>query len=208
MIIQTPKENERPQPQPRINEILDTWFGPPDSTEFGHARRLWFKKDPTFDATLSYRFGDLLEEALAGNLAHWSDSAPGILALIVLLDQFPRNCFRDTPRAFAGDAQALALARALVTNGGDQTLPTLHHRVFAYLPFEHDETIESQRESVRLFTALHEENGGASIHHNLTYAIRHAEVIERFGRFPHRNSILGRETSPEEAEWLRKYGGF
>jgi uncharacterized protein (DUF924 family) len=192
----------------RAQAVLDAWFGAPDSAEYGHARRAWFKKNATFDAMLHERFGALLEEALEGQLASWSATPLGALALIVLLDQFTRNCFRNTPRAFAGDAEALKLARMLVDTRGELTLPTIHHRVFVTMPFEHDETLASQREAVRLHQSLFNETGDKDIADGLKYALRHAEVIERFGRFPHRNVILGRESTAEERAWLKQKGGF
>jgi uncharacterized protein (DUF924 family) len=192
----------------RAQAVLDAWFGAPDSAEFGHARKAWFKKDMAFDAMLHDRFGALLREALEGGLASWSETPLGALALIVLLDQFTRNCFRHTPRAFAGDAEALQLARTLVDTRAELTLPTIHHRVFVYMPFEHDETLASQHESVRLHQTLFDETGDKDIEDRLKYAHLHAEVIERFGRFPHRNAILGRETTAEEHAWLAKKGGF
>ena len=192
----------------RAQAVLDAWFGAPDSTEFGHARKVWFKKDATFDAMLHDHFGALLEEALEGGLASWSETPLGTVALIVLLDQFTRNCFRNTPRAFAGDKQALKLARTLADTREERTLPTIHHRAFVYLPFEHDETLASQHESVRLHQALFDETGDEDIEDRLKYAHSHAEVIERLGRFAHRNVILGRETTAEERAWLKKKGGF
>jgi uncharacterized protein (DUF924 family) len=190
---------------PRAQEVLNAWFGAPDSPEFGREKKEWFTKKRAFDARLSERFGALLKDAHAGRLAHWASTPAGALALIVVLDQFSRNCYRGTPRAFAGDAMALALAKALVAGGDDMQLPSAQHRNFAYMPFEHDESAESQREAVRLFTALSDESGDGSF---LEYALKHAEVIERFGRFPHRNRILGRATRPEEEAWLAKHGGF
>lgn len=192
----------------RAQAVLDAWFGARNSVEFGRARKVWFKKNAAFDAALHARFGVLLEEALKDQLASWSETPLGALALIVLLDQFTRNCFRGTPRAFAGDKQALKLAHTLVDTRAELTLPTIHHRVFVYMPFEHDETLESQREAVRLHRALFDETRDKDIESQLKYAIRHAEVIERFGRFPHRNVILGRETTAEELTWLKKNGGF
>jgi uncharacterized protein (DUF924 family) len=192
----------------RAQAVLDTWFGAPDSAEFGHARKVWFKKDVTFDDLLNERFGALLEEALEGRLTSWAATPPGTLALIVLLDQFTRNCFRGTPRAFAGDDEALKLARTLVDTRDELTLPTIHHRVFVTMPFEHDEALESQREAVRLLQALFDETGDKDVEDFLDYALRHAEVIERFGRFPHRNVVLGRETTAEERTWLKQKGGF
>jgi uncharacterized protein (DUF924 family) len=192
----------------RAQAVLDVWFGAPDSAEYGHARKVWFKKDATFDAMLHERFGALIEEALKGRLASWPATPLGALALIVLLDQFTRNCFRNTPRAFAGDAEALKLARMLVDTRDELTLPTIHHRVFVTMPFEHDETLASQHEAIRLHQALFDETGDKDVEDGLKYALRHAEVIERFGRFPHRNVILGRETTAEERAWLKKKGGF
>ncbi|MDB5834391.1 MAG: hypothetical protein JWR14_4221 [Caballeronia sp.] len=192
----------------RAQAVLDTWFGAPDSAQFGHARKVWFKKDVTFDALLNERFGALLEEALEGRLTSWAATPPGTLALIVLLDQFTRNCFRGTPRAFAGDDEALKLARTLVDTRDELTLPTIHHRVFVTMPFEHDEALASQREAVRLLQALFDETGDKDVEDSLDYALRHAEVIARFGRFPHRNVVLGRETTAEERTWLKQEGGF
>jgi uncharacterized protein (DUF924 family) len=192
----------------RAQAVLDTWFGAPDSAEYGHARKAWFKKDATFDAMLHERFGALIEEALEGRLASWAATPLGALALIVLLDQFTRNCFRNSPRAFAGDKEALKLARTLVDTRDERTLPTIHHRVFVTMPFEHDETLASQREAVRLFQVLFDETGDKDVEDFSKYARRHAEVIERFGRFPHRNAILGRETTAEEHAWLKTKGGF
>jgi uncharacterized protein (DUF924 family) len=186
-------------------EVLDFWFGAPDSAAFGQAHRFWFKRDAAFDATLAARFGPTLDRAEAGELSGWGASPLGALALIVLLDQFTRNAYRNTPRAFAGDARALGLAKTLVATDDDRRLPTVHQRVFAYMPFEHDETPESQRESVRLFTALADETGDQDY---LRYATAHARVIERFGRFPHRNAVLGRVSSEEEAAWLARNRGF
>lgn len=190
---------------PRAQAVLDLWFGEADSPEFGQERTLWWKKKRVVDAMLTERFGALLEEAHAGGLREWERTPLGTLALIVLLDQFSRNCYRNTPRAFAADTRALALARKLVESGGDLSLPGAYHRAFAYMPFEHDETPESQRESLRLFGKLNEDTGVSSFYES---AVEHADVIERFGRFPHRNRILGREILPDEEAWLAKHGGF
>jgi uncharacterized protein (DUF924 family) len=190
---------------PRAQDVLDFWFGAPDSREFGTERNIWWKKKRAFDALLTERFGALLDEAHAGGLRDWERTPLSTLALIVLLDQFSRNCYRDTPRAFAGDARALALARTLVETGDDLRLPGAYHRAFAYMPFEHDETMESQREALRLFARLSEATGVASFYES---AVKHAEVIGRFGRFVHRDRILGRQTSTDEAAWLAKHGGF
>ncbi|SAK81106.1 membrane protein [Caballeronia fortuita] len=190
---------------PRAQAVLDLWFGAPDSPDFGQDRKLWWIKKRAFDAMLAERFGALLDEAQAGGLRDWERTPLGTLALILLLDQLSRNCYRNTPRAFAGDARALELARTLVERGDDLRLPGAYHRAFAYMPFEHDETPESQREALRLFGKLRDETGVSSFYDS---ALKHADVIERFGRFPHRNRILGRAMSEDEEAWLAKHGGF
>ncbi|GGD67058.1 membrane protein [Caballeronia grimmiae] len=190
---------------PRAQAVLDAWFGVAGSPEFGAERKQWWTKKRAFDAMLNERFGPLLDEAQAGGLRDWERTPLGALALIVLLDQLSRNCHRNTPRAFAGDQRALALAASMVEKGDDLRLPTAYHRAFAYMPFEHDETMPSQRESLRLFEKLKDETGVASFYES---AVEHADVIARFGRFPHRNRILGRGTSAEEEAWLAKHGGF
>ena len=139
-----------PDPQ----DVLDFWFGEPGSAGYGEARKQWFRKDDAFDALLRERFGALLDAACAGELDAWAATSEGALALLIVLDQFSRNCHRGTPRAFAADERALAIARELVTSGADRTLPTPQHRVFAYLPFEHAESMDMQRESLRLFGEL------------------------------------------------------
>jgi uncharacterized protein (DUF924 family) len=188
---------------PRAREVLDFWFGAPDSAEFGHARKMWFHKDEAFDALLRERFGALLDAACAGEFDAWCATPEGALALLIVLDQFSRNCRRDTPRAFSADDKALGIARAMVASGADRRLPTLEHRAFAYLPFEHSEAADAQRESLRLYGELakHPEVKGYYDH-----ALRHAKVIERFGRYPHRNAQLGRASTDEETAFLREPG--
>jgi uncharacterized protein (DUF924 family) len=186
---------------PRARDVLDYWFGAPGSPEHGHERELWFTKRAATDDEIRGRFGALIEAALHGDLETWRATPRGTLALIVLLDQFTRNVFRDTPRAFAGDAQALAMASALVERGDDRQL-SLHERAFAYLPFEHAESMPLQDQAVALFTRLADDGYPGP----LPWAIRHREVIERFGRFPHRNEILGRASTPEEAAFLQQPG--
>lgn len=186
-------------PAPR--DVLDFWFGAVDEP-----REAWFRKDAAFDDTIRDRFGALIDAALAGGIDGWAASPDGALARLVVLDQFTRNVFRGSARAFAGDALALAGARAMVAHGDDLHLPPLR-RVFAYLPFEHSEDMAMQRESVRLFEGL------AALRPSLAgyadYAHRHAEVIERFGRFPHRNAALGRVSTDDETAWLALPGsGF
>lgn len=194
----------RSLPGPR--EVLDFWFGAPGSADHGRARKLWFRKDAAFDASLHERFGALLEAAFAGQLDDWAATPEGTLALVIVLDQFPRNCYRGTPRAFAADPRALALAQRLVASGADRTLPTPHHRAFAYLPFEHAESMDAQRESLRLFGDLAANDADGQDYYD--YALRHARVIERFGRFPHRNAQLGRASSEAELAFLREPGSL
>lgn len=182
-------------------EVLAFWFA--GSTA---PRAEWFRKDPAFDATIRQCFGSTIEQALDGRLAGWDGSAPAVLAQVIVLDQFTRNAFRDTARAFAGDARALALARDLVTRGWDLQLTPLQ-RWFAYLPYEHAEDMAMQQESLRLFDAL------AQAHPTLAdaalWARRHQEVIARFGRYPHRNALLGRASTAEEQLYLQQPGsGF
>lgn len=191
---------------PQAHAVLDCWFGAPDAPGFGAEHKRWFSRDEAFDAMLRERFGALIDaanDATDATLDHWQDTAPGALALIVVLDQFSRNCHRGTPRAFAGDQKALRVAQRMIARGADRLLPTAHHRAFAYLPFEHDETLASQHESLRLFKQLEAEPGGESYYR---FAVRHAKVIERFGRFPHRNAVLGRSSTTEEIAFLREPG--
>ena len=186
--------------------VVDFWFGVPGSPEFGTARKSWFVKDAAFDATIRERFGALVERALRGELATWGDKPRSALAQVLLLDQFTRNAFRGTARAFAGDARALAAASRMVGERQDESLPAFM-RGFVYLPFEHAEGLAMQDEAIRLFTKLVNE---APEHADmLDYAHRHRAVIERFGRFPHRNEALGRQSTAEELAFVKQPGsGF
>lgn len=186
----------------QAQRVLAFWFDGPDGGERGRVRSQWFGKDPVFDQDIRDAFGALIERALAGGCEHWAfdpDTAP---ALVIVLDQFTRNVFRDTPKMFAGDAVALAAARRIVAEGWDLRYDPLL-RWFCYLPFEHSESLDDQRESLRLFGQLRDDPlaGGA-----WSWAVRHYEVVERFGRYPHRNAILGRESTPAEEAFLREPG--
>jgi uncharacterized protein (DUF924 family)/predicted GNAT family acetyltransferase len=187
----------------RAAQVRQFWFGEPETTT---PLAAWFRKDAAFDAQIRERFGALIETALAGGLQTWDDTPAGALARIVVLDQFTRNAFRDTARAFAGDALALAAAQALVDRGGDQVLAPLQ-RWFVYLPFEHAEDLTVQRQSMALFTALAEQHPGlADARH---WAQKHFDIVERFGRYPHRNALLGRTSTREEVAFLEQPGsGF
>ncbi len=188
-------------------EVLDFWFLPPASEGYGQQRPEWFRKDDDFDAAIRARFGTAIEQAVAGGLRNWDEQGPqGILARILVLDQFTRNAWRGTAASFAGDSLALAAAERLVANGADQLLLPVQ-RWFAYMPFEHAEDPRMQERSVSLFTALAEAHAGYD--GVLDYAHRHRGVIARFGRFPHRNAILGRASSQDEITYLSQPGsGF
>ncbi len=185
-------------------EILDFWFGRRDDAEYGQVRDHWFRKDDKFDAAIRQHFGTLVDRAIAGGFAEWA-SARDALARVLLLDQFTRNIYRGTPRAFAGDALAQETAQRIVSRGDDTTLTPVE-RSFLYMPFEHAESAGGQARSLELFTRLRDETGLAD---PLEWARRHAEVIRRFGRYPHRNAILGRRSTAEELEFLAQPGsGF
>lgn len=188
-------------------DVLDFWFGAPGSAGADQARRAWFVKDEAFDALIRERFGAAIDAAVAGGLREWDDGGPqGVLARLLVLDQFTRNAWRGTPRSFAGDALALAAAQRLVRAGADRALAP-HRRAFVYMPFEHAEDPAMQAQAVELFGALAAEHPGFD--GMLDYAHRHRGVIARFGRFPHRNAILGRASTPEELAFLAQPGsGF
>jgi uncharacterized protein (DUF924 family) len=181
--------------------ILEFWFGRRDTAEYGNTRNAWFRKDAAFDAAIRERFGSAIETALSGGFADWT-SARGVLARILVLDQFTRNAFRDTPRAFSGDALALPLADEAIARGEDEKLIPVERR-FMYLPFVHTESPSAQQRGVELFRRLRDQSGLAD---PLLWAERHADVIRLFGRFPHRNAILGRESTPEETAFLAAPG--
>jgi uncharacterized protein (DUF924 family) len=182
-------------------QILDFWFGLPGSADYGQMRKEWFRKDPALDAEIRDRFGAAVDTALAGGFADWT--APrAALARVLLLDQFTRNIFRDSPRAFAGDALALAIAEAAIARGDDLRLTPAEQR-FLYLPFTHAEDLSVQERSVALCTRMRNETGDGD---PLFWAEKHAAVIRRFGRYPHRNAILGRTSTPEEVAFLAEPG--
>jgi uncharacterized protein (DUF924 family) len=184
---------------PRPTEILDFWF----ESDPSERRKQWFDKAPEFDVACA-RFSEAIRAARAGEFDHWAATPHGGLALIILLDQLSRNVFRGSAEAFAADRHARAIARGMIARGFDTRLTPIQ-RMFVYLPFEHAETIDDQNESVRLFEALGDAAGPDTIGH----AHRHRDVIRRFGRFPHRNAVLGRANTPEETDYLAQPGaGF
>ena len=175
--------------------VRDFWFGAEDSDTFGSNRPEWFLKDPVFDEAIRENFLGDVEAALAGDLdALGDDNWQDCLALLILLDQFPRNLFRDTARAFAGDERARMLVNWAIDLGFDQQTP-MFQRFFYYLPLEHSENLDDQVRCTQLVTAMNDEN-------LLKYAVAHRDIIVRFGRFPHRNKALGRTSTAEELEFL------
>ena len=186
--------------------VLDFWFGATDDPGHAQTRPQWFRKDEAFDAAIAQRFGPLIECALIGGIDDWSAAplAPlPALARVIVLDQFTRNSFRGTARAFAGDAMALQTARALVASGGDRQLSGVQ-RQFCYLPFEHAEDLSHQRTAVQLFEQLGRDEPALA---GLTeWAQRHMDIVARFGRFPHRNAALRRASTPEEIAFLQQPG--
>lgn len=194
--------------------LLALWFGDEADDVLRATRQapLWWGKNSETDALLASSFGELAEAAAKGSLAHWADLPSGRLALILLLDQLPRNIHRGTPVAFARDPLARDLCLKGLSIGADKSLSPLE-RVFFYLPLEHAESREQQARSVALFGALAAEQAGTPAQATFAgfadFARRHQVIIERFGRFPHRNDILGRTSTPEEAAFLQQPGsGF
>jgi uncharacterized protein (DUF924 family) len=183
---------------PNARAILDFWFGPAPHS----SRAEWFRKDPVFDAEIRTRFGVALDAALSGAPRAMHGDPHDALAHVVLLDQFTRNAYRDTPRAFAGDPEALATAIAAVDAELDADLDR-YERMFLYLPFEHAEDPAMQQRAIALYTRLARETGERD---QLEWAEKHAAIIRRFGRYPHRNAILGRASTPEEAAFLKEPG--
>ncbi len=176
-------------------DILNFWFEGLDLTKKMEKRKLWFKSTLEFDQAIHDNFSEAYEDAAAGRLDDMKESREGCLALIIILDQFSRNLFRNNPKAFAADAKAREFARYALEQGYDQNIDDFA-KIFFYLPFEHSEELADQELSVKLFTpAGHEETSKAAIDHH--------DAIARFGRFPHRNAVMGRENTPEEEEYLK-----
>lgn len=180
--------------------LIDFWFGPPISPRRFQYQERWFTSDAQFDNEIRQRFLPLQMRAGAGFCAGWMREAEPCLALILLLDQLPRNLYRGSAQAFATDAMARAAAGQALSRGFDRSLPAVW-RSFVYLPFEHSEDLADQERSVALFTALAQHLPDASM---LDYAKRHREIIARFGRFPHRNHILGRSATAAEEAFLKE----
>ena len=181
-----------------VGSILSFWFEEGIAPGLCEYRPVWFESTPEIDRQIDQRFRSIFEKAAAGELDHWTGSAPGSLALVIALDQFPRNLFRGGPRAFATDEMAKSIAIAAIEQGHDLALPPLR-RIFIYLPFQHSENLEDQALSIKLFDSLGEAKVFLFVQ---DAARRHREIIARFGRFPHRNTALNRKSSEEEGKFL------
>ena len=185
----------------RAESILDFWFAPEPGSEAGTFRSRWFIPNPEFDRLCKARFLSSYEDAAHGRLEDWRNQPRSCLALVLLLDQFPRNMFRDTAPAFKTDAKARELSRHAIASGFDHQLSPVM-RMFFYLPLEHSENLKDQLESVRLARALAAENPDQAL--ILKSAEEHLKVIRRFGRFPSRNQALGRQSTEEEVDLLKE----
>jgi uncharacterized protein (DUF924 family) len=180
---------------PSIRDILDFWFLPLGDPGHGKPREIWWQSTPEFDGESISRFSAAIDQAVMGGLDGWKASPEGALALILLCDQFPRNCFRRSARAFCGDAKAIETARLALARfypaAFNETI-----RLFFYMPFQHSETLADQELACALFGALSGED-------NVKHAIEHRDIVARFGRFPHRNDVLGRPCTPDETDYLK-----
>ena len=184
-------------------DVRDFWFGTGEA--FGKARGEWYRKDPAFDGEIRARFGGLLEAAARRELEPWRETPASMVALVVVLDQFSRNLFRDDARSFAQDAHARECAREALARGDEAVLAPVE-RQFLYMPFEHGESLADQELAIERMASLdaYPETKGL-----VEWARRHEAIIRRFGRFPHRNAALGRASTPEEVEFLKQPGsGF
>lgn len=192
-------------------DILKFWFQETDSEKLGTTMKRWFDPDKKFDNEIKSKFSDTVEDALNGKLEDWTSTIDGSLALILIYDQFTRNIHRNSGTAYTGDRRALAISKNIISLGYDKDLPLLQ-RLFLYMPFMHTEDKSAQKQSVELYTEL--ANDAPSevkkyFKDSLDFAKKHKEIIDTFGRFPHRNKDLGRESTKEENEFLKKKGrGF
>ena len=184
-----------------MSETSSSNIGPGDVVAFWRAAgpKKWFAKDDAFDADIRARFLPTYEAAANGELSHWEETPEGAFAHVIVLDQFPRNMFRGSARIYAADPLARAVADRAIARGYDQQVPPAE-RTFFYLPFEHSEDLADQERCVALHRAFGDADG-------LKWAEHHADIIRRFGRFPHRNKLLGRASTPEEQRFMDE-GGF
>ena len=192
-----------------IDEILMYWFGALDSDGLSEPAQhgLWFKSSANTDKECEALFCSAVEQAIAGKLDHWAKSDRGLIALIVLLDQFPRNIYRGTASAFSGDNKSLIVARQAIAMNRHKDLPLIH-RVFLYLPLEHSEELAVQEQCVALFEEMTNITGLTQMADFSRYAVAHRDIIAQFGRFPHRNDILERQSTAAEIEHIATHGGF
>lgn len=174
-------------------DLVDFWFSE-------YSRQYWFSSTPEYDREVHSRFEPLWEQGRDGQLADWEETATGALALVILLDQLPLNMFRGRPQGFASEAQSQEVADRAIVRGLDAAL-TDEQKAFLYLPFMHSESLVDQDRSVSLFEQ-------AGLDDNVKWARHHREIVRRFGRFPHRNAILGRESTPGELQWLASSAGY
>jgi uncharacterized protein (DUF924 family) len=189
-------------------EVLKFWFGEDLESEPFRDSKLWFEKNPAFDQEIKMRFEEDLKAAANGAREEWKNNPLGRLAFIILLDQFSRNIYRGTPRMFSQDSLSLQAALEGIDKGEDQALHPIQCTFF-YLPLEHSEDLEIQKKSLEMFPRLvrqANEKWKRSLKINYEYAIKHHDIIARFGRFPHRNALLGRMSTPEEIEFLKEPG--
>ena len=177
------------------DEVLEFWFHETDPEN-------WFERSDAFDQIIRDRFCEAVEAARGGGLSDWHDTPRGCLAVIILIDQLSRNIYRDSPLAWSADDVGLACAKRAIAHAYDVDLG-LDERKFLYMPLMHSETLDDQEQCVELFRTLAAE-GADDGDVSLEFAIRHRDIIARFGRFPHRNEILGRESTPEEIEFLKE----
>lgn len=190
------------------DDVLWFWFGDVDGDGLADkalAQR-WWRKDPAFDQEIRGMFEPTWQAIMANQREAWLENARSRLAYVIVLDQFSRNMFRDTPEAFAGDERALAAASDGIARGHDRALQS-HERVFFYMPFMHSESLAMQDRCVELFTALRDSSRGRvreAVASNVDFAKRHRDIIARWGRFPHRNVILDRESTPQEVAFLEE----
>lgn len=178
---------------PDHQQVIDFWFSEP-------VRPMWFNATPEFDAQLREEYLQTYAAALNGELAHWAETAEGALALVICLDQLPLNMFRGQAESFAGEAPSREVAAAAIAQGFEQQLGN-EQKAFLFLPYMHSESLADQDRSVALFEQ-------AGLMENLRWAKHHRDIVAHFGRFPHRNAILGRESTAEELAWLASDGAF
>jgi len=196
----------------RINQILRFWFGnlKEDEIPSDDQRKSWWVKDPEYDERIKDNFGNDLKMAINGELDDWRTGPEGSLALIILLDQFSRNIYRDTSKAFSQDEKAIQICLGGIEKDFDKKLHPVQ-RIFFYIPLMHSEDIEMQEKSLKYFSGLAEEYKEPEsiadvVSNSYEFAVKHYDIIKRFGRYPHRNEILGRESTPEEIEFLKEPG--